>query len=382
MKKLLSMLLIITACTTIYAQDSNKELIDKLVEKNILSRNEADSLLSSSTESSKSTSFTHTVEKVREAFNTPYMQFGGYGLMMYKYSDVNDVKHTLDARVIFLTMQGQLFNNFRYFAMMEFVKPTLTEFYIDWTPSSKFNLRVGQAKTPFSQENQFSLTALESIVNTRSVSALAGMGDDVLKKQNDRNNIGRDLGIKASGSLINMHTHDFLEYGIGLYQGTGLITSETNNSKDFIANIMLQPLKGFRIGGGGYFGEATYIKDGETEKADHVRNRWIVSSDYKSSCFYARAEWIKGNDGGIKKEGIHGVGLWYFIPEKLNAFAKVDYLNMDKAINSEVMDYTFGVNYYFYKSCRFQLNYTYSDYSNKWDAPNSNVVLGQMQIVF
>lgn len=381
MKKTIFALLFCIVSTMGYAQDSNNELLKKLVEKNILTQSEADSLRTEPSIKQKS-SFDQTVEKVRDAFNTPYMRFGGYGLMMYKYSDVSNVKHNLDARVAFLHMQGQIFNNFKYMVMMEFVNPTLTEFYVDWTPSNNFNVRVGQAKTPFSLENQHSLTTLESITNTRSVSALAGMGDDVLRQQNGKNNAGRDMGVQVYGNLVKMENHDLIEYGLGIYQGTGLITSETNNSKDFVGNIMLQPVKGFRIGGGAYFGEATYIKGTDTEEADHVRNRWIVSSDYKAGRLYARAEWIKANDGGISKEGLHGMGQWYFIPEKLNAFVKADYLNTDKNINTEVMDYTVGVNYYFYKSCRFQVNYTYSDYSKKWGAPDSNTVLGQMQIVF
>ena len=357
MKKLLLTLALFTACTFTYAQDVN-ELLKKQVEKNILTQNEADSIQLSPQPPKEQKSFGQTIEKVRNAFNTPYMQFGGYGLMLYRYSDVSRIKHDVNARVIFLHMRGELFKNFSYFAMMEFVNPTLTEFYIDWTPSTAFNVKLGQAKIPLSLENQFSATALESVSNSRSVSTLIGMGDDVLR------------------------LHHLLEYKIGLYQGTGLITSETNNTKDFAGNILLQPVKGFRIGGGAYFGEATYTKSGETEIRDHVRNRWIASTDYKSDRLYARAEYIKANDGGIEKESLHGIGLWYFIPEKLNAFGRVDYLNTEINNTVAVMDYTIGVNYYFYKSCRAQLNYTYSDYSDKWDAPNSNLVQGQLQIVF
>lgn len=382
MKKLLSIVLLSVVCSISYAQESNNELLKKLVEKNILTQSEADSLYQPALAKDEKIPLLQSVEKIRQGFNTPYMQFGGYGLLLYKYNDMSKIKHNLDARALFLHMQGQLFKDFKYFVMMEFVNPTLTEFYADWTPSSKFNLRVGQAKTPFSLENQLSLTVLESVAYSRSVSAMTGMGDDVLKLQNGKNNFGRDMGIQAYGSFLSTRTHDILQYGIGIYQGTGLVTSETNNSKDFTANIMIQPIKGFRIGGGGYFGEATYIKGDDREKAKHVRNRWIISSDYKKGRLYARSEWIKANDGGINKEGIHGMGQWYFIPEKLNGFAKIDYFNQNKEINSEVMDYTVGVNYYFFKSCRFQLNYTYSDYSSKWNAPNSNTILGQMQIVF
>ncbi len=382
MKKLILAFSLFTICIAINAQDVNNELLKKLVEKNILTQNEADSLLISNQPEKDKSSFAESVEKIRSAFNTPYLQFGGYGLLTYRYNNTAKVKHDVNARVLFLHMRGELFKNFSYFAMMEFINPTLTEFYVDWKPSDAFNIRLGQAKIPLSLENQFSLTALEAISNTRSTSTLIGMADDVLRLQNGKNNGGRDLGLQVYGNLFNIKSHHLLEYRMGLFQGTGLITSETNNSKDFAGNIMLQPVKGFRIGGGAYFGEATYIKDGDNGKADHVRNRWIASTDFRSDKFYARAEYVKANDGGIKKEGMHGVGQWYFSPEKFDAFGRVDYLNADKNTNPEAIDYTVGINYYFYKSCRFQLNYTYSDFSAKWNAPDSHLVQGQMQIVF
>jgi len=380
MKKLLFLLFLCTLGTLSYAQDKNDELLKKLVEKNILTQSEADSLRIPQKE--EKISFDQKIEKIREAFNTPYMRFGGYGLFLYKYNDMAQVKHSLDARVIFLSMRGELTKNLKYFILAEFVKPMPYEFYAEWTPTDEFNLRVGQMKTPLSLENQMSLTDIEGIMNTRSISALIGMTDDVQALQNGKNNSGRDVGATIYGSLFKTKTHDLLEYKLGLYQGTGINTSENNNSKDFATNIMLQPVQGFRIGGGAYFGETRYTKPGDTEVGNHVRNRWIVSSDYRSERVYARTEWITANDGGISKEGLHGMGLYYFIPKKLNAFAKVDYLNQDKDTNNEVIDYTLGVNYHFYGPCRLQLNYTYSDYSKSWGERNTNVVLGQLQIVF
>lgn len=377
MKKLLLLLSLCAVYIFSSAQDSNNDLLKKLVEKNILSQSEADSL-----SLPQKKSFSQTTNKIREAFNTPYMRFGGYGLFMYRYSDVSSVKHNAEARVIFLSMRGELTKNLKYFILAEFVKPRPYEFYAEWTPVSEFNFRAGQMKTPLSLENQMSLTDIEGILNTRSISALIGMGDDVQAKQNGLNNTGRDVGVLAYGNIFKAQTHDLLEYKVGLYQGTGINTSENNNSKDFAANLMLQPVKGFRIGGGAYFGEARYaIASGQAED-NHVRNRWIVSSDYRSERVYARAEWITANDGAISKEGLHGMGMYYFIPKKLNAFAKVDYLNQNKDTNSEVIDYTLGVNYHFYGPCRLQLNYIYSDYSKNWVANNSNTVLGQLQIVF
>lgn len=380
MKKLLFVLSLCVACTLVYAQDSNSELLKKLVEKNILTQSEADSIRGNAP--AKSALGNATTEKIRQAFNTPYMRFGGYGLFMYRYSDIANVKHDFEPRVIFLSMRGELTKNLKYFILAEFVNPMPYEFWGEWTPAKEFNIRLGQMKTPLSLENQISLTDIEGVFNTRSISALIGMGDDVQRQQNNKNNTGRDAGVMAYGNLLKTQTHDLLEYKVGLFQGTGINTTENNNSKDFAANLMLQPIKNLRIGGGVYLGEAKYIKPGETEKNDHVRNRWIASSDYRSERVYARAEWIRGNDGGISKEGLHGMGLYYFVPKKFNAFAKVDYLNQNRDTSKEVIDYTLGLNYYFYGACRFQINYTYSDYSKSWGEKNSNAVLGQMQIVF
>lgn len=385
MKKIILLVFSLTLNLLIaYSQNSGDELIKKLVEKQVLTQDEADEILKESSKqvSEKESSVEQSLNKVRNAFNTPYMKFGGYGLLNYKYCDVSKVKHDFKPRVIFLHMSGELFNNIGYFIMAEFVDPFVYEFYGEWKPSDKFNFRLGQFKVPFTLENPISLTNLETISNTRSISSLTGMSDDVMKKQNGRNNSGRDAGLQISGSLIPIAEHNLVEYTLGLFQGAGMSSSEKNNSKDFAGTLLLQPVKGLRIGGSVYFGEATYAVDEDAQISDHVRNRWAVSADYQSDRVYARAEWLHGKDGIIKREGGYGTVLYYFIPKKMNIVGKVDYYNKNKEYNTEVTDYTIGLNYYFYPRCRVQVNYTYSDYSKKWNADNSNILQAQLQLVF
>jgi len=383
MKKI-SLLILLSAITFItYSQNTNSELLKKLVEKEILTQSEADEIIKESEPAPEiKSSVNPTFDKVREAFNTPFLKFGGYGLLTYKYHDVARIKHDVKARALFLHMGGKLPYDIGYFVMAEFTDPFLYEFYAEWTPSTRFNFRIGQYKVPFTLENPISLTNLETISNARSISSLAGMSDDVMKKQNGRNNAGRDMGLQISGSLIPLGNHNLLEYSLGLFQGSGMSSSEKNNSKDFAGTLLLQPVKGFRIGGGAYFGEATYSVGEETAESDHVRNRWVISTDYNSERLYGRAEWIHGKDGIIDREGLYGTLLYYFIPKKLNAVGKVDYYNKNKKYNTEAIDYTVGLNYYFYPQCRVQVNYTYSDYSKNWDADNSNTLQAQLQIVF
>lgn len=371
---------------TVHSQDSDTTLLRKLVEKQVLTQQEADEIMSQNQSKQQTiTPKTETgliPEKVRQAFNTPYMNFGGYGLLWYRYSDVAKVKSDLNPRLVFISMNGMLYKNLGYTVLAEFVNPLIHEFYGVWAPSDAFNFKLGQMKVPFTLENQFSLTQLETVYNSRTISNLVSMADDVMKLQNGRNNGGRDIGFNASGSLIKMRGYNLLEYGIGMFQGSGISSPDKDNDKDFSAQVILQPLKGFRFGGSVYFGAATYTLSPDVAIATHTRDRWALSTEYRGERIYARSEWLHGNDGGIKKEGIYGTVLYNIVPKRVNVIGKVDYFNRNKALNEEVVDYTFGANYYFYHLCRVQLNYTYSDYSNQWGARNSNNVLAQLQFVF
>lgn len=378
MKKIVFMLLISMACLTSYGQNSNDALLNKLVEKNILTESEADELRKESQTDDGKNKIENAAQKVREAFSTPYVRFSGYGQFLYRYTDVGSVRHNAEPKLVFLAMNGELVNNIKYYVLAEFVNPMVYEFYGEWTPCEEFNVRAGQMKTPLSIENQFSNSVLDVITSTRSISSLTGMALDVLTPKKTSSSGGRDIGIRVSGDLFNNR----LEYVVGMYQGAGINTSENNNNKDFASSLYLKPISGLKIGGSVYFGETCYSINGVSPVESHVRNRWILSSEYTNGRFNARAEWLHGNDGGIEREGLYGTANWFFVPKKLNVLAKVDCYNQNKDTGSKVTDYTAGVNYYFYKNCRLQLNYTYSDFSEEWGANNSNIVLGQLQFAF
>lgn len=367
------------------AQDSNDELLNKLVEKNVLTKEEADELRKTQNKQESKNVIDKGTEKIRSIFsNIPYIKIGGYGLLRYQYKEFSNSHHNLDVRVVFLSVGGDITDHLSYYVLGELVDPMLYEYYATWAPVRELSIRGGQFKVPFTIENPISLTALETISNTRSISSLAGMTGDPIELTNGKNKAGRDLGIQISGSLINIGSHDFIQYYAGVFQGEGMNVSDKNNHKDFAGSLYVQPVKGFRFGGGVYAGQTTYAKPGQAGVKSHVRNRWGVSAEYTSDNFYARSEWIQANDGGIDKEGLYGTALWYFIPKKMNVVGKVDYYNQNKNIHSEAMDYTIGFNYYFYNQCRFQLNYTYSDFSKNWGGEYSgeNLLQAQMQIVF
>ena len=308
---------------------------------------------------------------------TPSLQIGGYAMLLYQYDAVKNI-HDVRPSVAFLQIKGNLGTKFRYYLLSEFVRPQLYEYYGEWIFSPAFNLRVGQYRIPFTLENLISQTMLESIQNTRTVASFAGRSSDVGVSKS-----GRDIGIMASGSFLKMNDINFLHYWVGCFQGTGMNTPENNKQKDFSGILAVQPVKGLRFAGNLYRGTALYAIDENAAPTNNKRNRWGLSADYQSDRFYARAEWLNGTDADTKKSGIYGTALWYFIPEKLNLFGKIDHFSIDKSTNTTATDYIIGGSYYFYRNCRLQLNYVYSQYSKTWTGNAvENGVFAQMQVVF
>lgn len=387
MKNLFFTILFFMFTISLYAQnDTTDELLKKLVEKQVLTQEEADEIQRKSV-NKQSVTNTDKIEnsalKARNIFNnTPYLQIGGYGLFLYRYDNTERIKHDAKVRVLFLNARGQLTNTLSYFFMAEFVNPKLYEYYADWTPLPEINFRLGQFKVPFTIENPISLSALETIQNSRTVSSLAGMKEDVMYYQNNQNNSGRDVGLQLSGSMFNLNGYNLVEYKAGIFQGSGMNTSDVDNSKNFAGTLSLQPIRGFRIAGGAIWGDATYKLPSEIEESKRVRNRWALSADYQSGRLYTRIEWIHGRDGGIDREGLYGLAKYYVLPAKFSIITKIDYYNQNKDINREVTDYLIGADYNFYKNCRIQFNYLYSDYTKKWGERNAHSVMGQLQFVF
>lgn len=380
MKKYLLIIVLAFVVTTICAQDSNQKLLDKLVEKQILTQDEAKSLSEESEEEHKKT-FKESVDKVKNSLNTPYLQLGGYALLHHSYSNTRAIKHNTAIRYAFMSLKGEPVKKLNYFVLFSLRHAELTEYNVTWAPSEALQFKVGQQKTLISLENQISLVSLEFIQNAKMLEYLIGGGYDALAVQNGKHNSGRDIGMKMFGNLFIKNNRPLVEYAVGIYQGSGVNTAAQRNNKDFAANVLISPFKGFRIGGGTYLGEAVYSIGGN-DRVAHVRNRWIASTDYKSDRFTARAEYTYANDAGINKEGIYGIATWACVPQKCYLLGKVEYYNADKNIGREFIDYGVGFNYHFTKMCRIQTNYTYTDNSRKWGGKNSHLAEIQLQVVY
>jgi phosphate-selective porin OprO/OprP len=196
---------------------------------------------------------------IRSADGRFETQITGYGQLDYRgYGAGNHPPNTLLIRRARLSAEGRVARYFDFKVEGDFADTTSTllrDFYVNVHRIDEFQLRFGQFKEPFSQEELRS-DVYQDFVERSLVNNLAP---------------SRSPGLMASG-LINKGV---LEYQIGTFNGKGLLALNNNNTPESVVRLRFAPWKnsggfwgkGFAFGGayaqGRSFG-ATSVR-GQTE---------------------------------------------------------------------------------------------------------------------
>lgn len=326
-------------------------------------------------------------KKLKDAFTCETFRLYGYGQIIDNISEHPNVgierttaNNSFDVARAILFAMGQIGSKkqFGYMLMYDFgPNACLHELYGEWLPKDALNVRFGQFKIPFTIENPISPTQIETIYFSRSMRAMSGSAGDFNGKDGPK--VGRDAGLQLSGRLFKKDDFFRIEYYTGLFNGTGFNTKDNNNHKDFIGTVYYQPVKDLRIGGSVYSGKLNTLID--NIQGNHVRDLWTAGAEYNSKKFYARAEYVSANNGGLKREGYYGSAAWKLSPGKWEVLGKYEYYDENKSVKeNEISDITAGVNYYLAFATRIQLNYIYTD--NKILKGTNNAVAMQLQLFF
>ena len=216
-------------------------------------------------------------------------------------------------------------------------------------------------------ENPLSPTQLELIdVYSQAVLYLAGEGPDPLNGVN----YGRDQGLMVFGDLINNKLH----YELALMSGQGINRKDANNQKDFIAKLEIRPIDGLRLVGSGYLGTGNAVGTARWNPDINVgdnykRNRYSVGAEYKTRPYSegqykearpasVRAEWLGGKDGDVKSRGGY-VTTCIPVVDALDIVASGETFDRNTKVDGwDQTNLTVGLQYWYYKKCRLQFQYT------------------------
>jgi len=207
-----------------------------------------------------------------------------------------------------------------------------------------FSVDVGQYKLPFAYEGPNPTSQVITVERPQFASdrARGGSLGDV-----------RDIGVTLRGSVW---PHSKL--AVGLFDGTGEAQNATdaNDQKVFVANLAAPVpfLSGLTLGMSGVYG-------GSPNSEHARRDRIGALAEFLRPSFTARAEYIRGVDGDVHREGYYEV-LAYKLNKTFELVQRVDYFDPDvrrsgSIANEAATDVLAGLNYYIAgHNAKLQLN--------------------------
>ena len=313
---------------------------------------------------------------------TERLQFHGYaqGGFNYNHKGGEDTQTFELKRVIFWT-NAQITDRWSFLFMHDF-SSVVQEYYTDFRVSNNkaLTVRLGQFKNCLSYENPLSPTSMEAIdVYSEGVTYLTGCGSDPLLGVQ----YGRDLGLALFGETNN----GMLHYELEVMNGQGINKKDGNKEKDFIGRLEFRPVKGLNLIATGQIGRGHAIANSLYNPAIHEgdnykRNRWTAGFDYKSSAFNVHGAYMEGKAGSVTSRGAYVTGN---VPlgKGVDLVGSYDFFNFNTSAGMDQHKVIAGLQYWFYKKCRVQLQYVYkSAYRNDTEFIHgaNHAIMAQMQI--
>ncbi len=350
---------------------NNNELLQLMIDKGIILKEEGDSLKSIFASSVKEPS------KMADTL-TPHSKnlyhinaFTQIRFQSLQESGKNDYAEVRRARFI---ISGNVASAWEYRLHAEFASsPKILDAFAVYKPFHFLNLQAGQFKIPFSLESLAQAKNMETINRSNVVEALVARSKDVVGNQN-----GRDIGIQASGSIWKNNDGYIVDYFIAGFNGNGINTSDNNEAKDVVARLVFRPMKKLEFGASYFNG---YNKYGAPDAKNHVRTRIGYELSYIYKFASIATEYISGEDGGIKKYGYYVQMSAYLYKKKLQLVGRYDFFDSDsnKKDNSTT-DYLGGINFNFNENVKLQANVTHRE--EETISINNDIIGIQLQFGF
>ena len=248
---------------------------------------------------------------------------------------------SFSARRVRLTLSGEIFKNVSYKLQVDAVKsPIVLDALVEFKLAPEVGIRVGQFKVPFSQENLTSSSDLDTINRSTPEEKLAP-GRDIGAN-------GRDIGAALFGK------YSVLEYGLGVFNGSGIDRKDDNSHKDVGGRLVVRPVDFLSIGAAFYQGRK--ILSAGQPAVD--RNRTGLELAVIRDSFSLKGEYIFAKDDKIKKSGWYLQGGWFVMSKKLQAVLKVDAYDKDRQTpDNRTNLWTAGLNWFFTAKSKLQVNY-------------------------
>jgi len=374
LKRLLLVFIIVASAIASKAQ-SNDELLNLLIKKNLLTQQEADSLrsdlaLKEQQKRDKDKANQHSI-----SIGSKALQISGLVQERYQGFQQKGVNDAFDLHRARLIVSGNITDSWSYYTQTELggTGVKLVDAYTSYRFADYLRFQVGQFKIPFSLESLTSDGQLEFIDRSQVVEALAGRSKDVIGNQQ-----GRDIGAQISGSFVKVDDRYLFDYTFGVFNGAGYdVTTDNNDRKDWAGRFGIHPIKNLDLGADIYEGKG--IPTGGTK--DQARNRYGFDGRYVIGALSLNAEYDHGTDAAIQKDGWFAQAGYFVIPQ-IQVVARYDTYDPNKLITTDrAKIYSGGVNFFFNKWTKLSVDYLDRREETATQVKN-NIFEAQLQLAF
>lgn len=373
-------LMALAASSTLAAVDSVDILIKVLVDRQIITEDDAASVRA------EIANIRQEEEAKKKSFNVSAkrpVKLSGYIQERYRDSNLPGFNDTFEPKRVRFVLAGDATDKVDFKLQVDFAgsrkaltsatksalfgKPLLLDAVLGYKFPGENKLSIGQFKIPFGWENLTSSPFLDTI--NRSLVT------ETLVPGRDTGNQGRDVGVQWSGltPLGEDGTRSF-EYYLGAFNGAGINTLDDNPAKDPAARLVWNFGPSNAHLGASYFNGAV-----GADRAEHDRAGGELV--YFLGPYGLKSEYIRGTDTHTNKRGWYAtlVRQW---SARTQGVVRYDQLDPDTAVNgNNVGTWTFGINRFLNKDgyTRWQVNYETRRGNGQPATSSQNQILAQYQ---
>ena len=257
----------------------------------------------------------------------------------------NSVAPNFSIPIIDVNLSGKLYPHISYFLQVfpqrRFDNTTngiLGDAYVATDILPHHTIQVGQTRVPIGYEGPQAPYTYDVVTTSQLTRAFSAY---------------RDAGAKILGNW------KYMDYYMGLYNGSGNNTPDSNTSMDMIGTFVLKPLANnpnlglLELAGGIQQGQVSTIASnaasttGSTSR--YARQTYSAYARYKYKKFETVTEYATRNGygaQGVKADGFY-TNLSYYVTPKLQLLTRFDRFDPNRTTNANhITEYTLGGNYY------------------------------------
>ncbi len=276
------------------------------------------------------------------------VEFGALLQEWYTFTD-QKTKSNFRNRRVELGFSGRLTDHLKWASVFDpalvrednSTRSILKDVYVAYDGIPHHEIKLGQFKIPVMEEGFRSSALIDTI---------------------ERSFIGTQFGDKRDIGIMGLGKWKYLDYQVGVFNGTELNSFDKNDQKDIVARFVAKPFQDIPLLKGLEGGTSMYYSVPNHNSANSEKKRIGFEARYEYKNLSIKSEYMIGQDGTTLVNGWYIQGGYFILPRWQPVIRFEGFNPNERLSSSHEFDTTIGLNYFFvYPKTKLQFNYVHKD---------------------